>query len=377
MTIADHTHRTALFALFEYMKRTPTFLTMEQTVEASPWHREANVLVHTEMVVGEYVRMTDELNCDWSRDDFLGGVACVFHDTGKPASKIEKYREDRGNYFAFHGHETVSSRLFETFAGDNPSLFTSDEIYKICWMIEHHMPWSVENTEKRRQLALTAKQVGVDIYVRALMADQLGRIADDKEAKDKRANEWVAEFIELTNTVQPNETAPDAPILFVTIAASGSGKTTMIESIRMTYPDVNVFALDELRHQFYDDTRTKEGYRNAFEQAVNDKTFESRADSIFTSMVRELKPLVVDNTNTGAKRRGKYITQARRLGYRIVAITMPVSLQTILDRQHIRPDKTVPDDAVERQYNSIQQPMFGEFDEIVVSDHNLELALEK
>lgn len=359
----------------EVFKRIQLWNDMVNTVEASPWHREDNVGVHTHMVVTEYIRMCTEAN-DFGRSSVLGLFSCMFHDTGKPAAKIEKYREDRGSYFAFHGHEVISSRLFETFACEHPTMFEPMEIFKICWMIEHHMPWSIEESEKRRRLALTAQFIGVDVYTRALLADQYGRIADDKEAKDARANVWIEEFYKLTEMVEPIiDQGDNAPILFVPIAAAGSGKTTLIDTIKQSfYDDMNVFSLDELRHIFYNNERTHEGYRDAYDQCINDKTFESRADSVFTGMVRERKHLVVDNTNLGAKRRGKYITQARRLGYKVVGVTMPVSLQTILDRQHIRLDKNVPDEAVIRQYNTLQQPSFGEFDDIVVASHNLDLV---
>lgn len=356
-------------------KQTPLWNDMVNTVEASPWHREDNVGVHTHMVVTEYIRMCKEAN-DFGRPAVLGLFSCMFHDTGKPASKVEKYREDRGHYFAFHGHETVSSRIFETFACEHPGMFASEEIYAICWMIEYHMPWEMAANEKRRQLALTAKHIGVDVFTRALMADQYGRIADDQDAKNARAETWVAEFKELCNTVEMDAVADDAPKMFVMIGTSGSGKSTLINWIKQSYPDIGVFSLDELRHQFYNDSRDHAGYRDAFEQSVNDKTFNGRADSAFSTIVRERKHIVIDNVNAGAKRRGNYVTQGRRNGYNVVAVTMPVSLQMVLDRQSTRTDKSVPDEAVRRQYASIQQPSIGEFDAIVVSSHNLTGALD-
>lgn len=364
--------REDFLTFFESLHVTPLFQAMEQTVEGSPWHREANALVHTQLVVGEYVRMTDETGHPWTRDDYLGAVSCAFHDVGKPGAKVEKYREDRGTYFAFHGHETVSSRLFETYACENPGMFSAEEIYKICWMIEYHMPWEMAAKDKRRNLALTAKYIDVDVYTRALLSDQLGRLADDQEAKLVRANAWLKEFKELCDTVDVDaDTDADTPIMFVMIGTSGSGKSTLINWIKQTHPAANVFSLDDLRHQFYNDDRSPAGYRDAFEQAINDKTFNGRADSAFSTVVRERKTMIIDNVNAGAKRRGNYITQGRRNGYKVVAVTMPVSLQMVLDRQNTRTDKSVPDEAVRRQYASIQQPSIGEFDAVIVSSHNL------
>lgn len=373
-----NTHRDRLLALFDLMKRAaPEFKDMEATVEASPWHREANVLVHTEMVVNEYVRLTDADVAYWSRDDFLGGVACIFHDIGKPAAKVEKYREDRGHYFAFHGHESISSRTFESYACDQlAGEFTASEIFRVCWMIEHHMPWDVTDKTKRSNLALTAKYlIDLDVYTRALLADQRGRIADDAEAKNKRADEWIGEFRRLADSLSDVEIpGDDDHIMYVLIGASGSGKSTIVRLTQELMPTINVFSLDELRHRFYNDTRSHEGYRSAFEQSINDPTFNSRADSEFTRLIREKKHLVVDNTNVSVKRRGAYITQARRNGYKVVAITMPISVEEVVRRQSIRDDKSVPEDAVRRQYASIQQPSLGEFDLITPSSHNLDTA---
>jgi predicted kinase/CRISPR/Cas system-associated endonuclease Cas3-HD len=369
----DDIRRAEFLEMYDQLRVTPMFQTMEDTVEASPWHREANVKVHTDMVVSEYVIRTDAVTLQWSRDDFLGAVSCAFHDTGKPASKIAKFKEDRGNYFAFHGHETVSSRMFETWAmEDGKGMFAVDEIFKICWMIEHHMPWSIEDKEKRRWLALTAWSINADVYTRALLADQYGRIADDKEAKDKRSEEWVAEFLKLVEEVEANDVDDDAPVMFVLIGTSGSGKSTMTKQgmERSDFP-VAIFSLDALRHEWYDTREGHEGYRAAYDKSVEDKDFESKADRAFSQLLQLRTTLIVDNVNAGVKRRGKYIRQARQKGYRIVAVTMPVSINVVLERQHSRVDKNVPDHAVRQQYASIQQPSLGEFDDIIMSPHNM------
>jgi hypothetical protein len=52
---------------------------------------------------------------------------------------------------------------------------------------------------------------------------------------------------------------------------------------------------------------------------------------------------------------------------------MPTTPQVLLARQRTRGDKRVPDSAVLQHYSSVQMPMYGEFDEIVVLTHNLGL----
>ena len=117
---------------------------MEQTVEGSPWHRERNVGVHTDMVVSQYLTRSDIF-------DKIGALACAFHDVGKPNSMTQKFREDRGTYNAFNGHEQVSARLWEQYAVANWKTLVetfglvSHDIYKIAVLIEHHVPWGMRD----------------------------------------------------------------------------------------------------------------------------------------------------------------------------------------------------------------------------------------
>jgi predicted kinase len=374
-------YRATFLAQFEGMKTLSLFQRMEGTVEDSPWHREANVLVHTDMVVDQYVRMVDaecysahtDSIIPWSKEDYLGAIAAAFHDTGKPASEIKKWSEARGDYRAYHGHELLSARIFETYAAERFPMLSGDDIAMVSFIIEHHMPWNVEDKEKRRQLALTANRYGgAEIFARHLLADQCGRFSDDQEAKVKRADEWVEEFMKLADEVKTprwNEVVlpDDAPIMYIPIAPSGAGKSTHLASLRGKHPDMNVFSLDALRHEWYD----ANDYTKAYEGSVNDKSFEARANARFHAQVKERRPMYIDNTNLSARRRKMYIEAARKNGYRTVAVLMPISLDLLLKRRTSRPDKTVPESAVRQQYNSLQAPLYGEFHTIVVSEHNM------
>lgn len=371
MTIeAPIDYRATFFDQFDALKEFPQFQKMARTVEDSPWHREKNVLVHTGMVVDEYVQMTDfgphtngMEQYQWTKEDYLGAMAAVFHDVGKPPARIEKFSEARGKYFAYHGHELLSARAFEDYAAQRFPMFSALDIVKICWIIEHHMPWSLEDTEKRRRMALTAKWVGSDIFCRHLLADQFGRTSDDQEATVERATSWVKEFKELVELTEDQPRIYDK-CMYMPIAPSGAGKSTFLKTLST---DVRVYSLDRLRHEFYHPS----DYTKAYQMSVDDKSFEARSKARFHAELKGDSDLYIDNVNLSAKRRKFYIDAARKAGYSPVAVLMPVSLDTIIRRQKTRPDKTVPDSAVRQQYNSLQLPMFGEFDQIIVSDHNL------
>ena len=159
----------------------------------------------------------------------------------------------------------------------------------------------------------------------------------------------------------------DTPILWMPIGPSGCGKSTFKKLLLSTNPDVNTFSLDDLRHEFYDAT----DYAKAFQMSTEDKSFDSRANARFHAIVKQKKDLYVDNTNCSAKRRRWYLDIARKHGYNLTAVLFPIELEEVIRRQTTRTDKTVPAQAVQRQYMSLQLPGYGEFDTILIRSDNL------
>lgn len=342
---------------------------MESVVENSPYHRERNVAVHTDMVVSQYLSITPS---HWTPFHLVGALACSFHDVGKLSSKEEKFSEARGTYFSFKGHEQKSARLWEDFAVSNWPLFsqylTFEDVYKIGWVIEHHLPWEIVKADKRNMLAQTTNHmfsVREDVFENVLMADQCGRIADDAEAKYLRAEQWIQDFGALRLSVgdclpfQQNDMIP-APKLIMPIGCSGAGKSTYKKN---NYPDVQSFSLDDCRLRWY-----SEDYSEAYRMSVEDSTFSNKANQEFFALLKKGKDLYVDNTNLSRKRRQMYITEARKRGYNIVGILFLSSLNTVISRQKSRTDKSVPESAVIQHYNALQYPSYGEMDTIIVVD---------
>ena len=353
----------------------PLFLSMAATTENSPWHRESNVLVHTVMVVEEYVRLvTSEKTPDeWNIYDYFGGLCCLFHDVGKPAAKAPKYSESRGDYFAFHGHEILSAREFENFAILNKPLLGLDEqdIFIVSWMIEHHMPWAITDKHKLAELKATCNHYHptnlLPIFTRALLADQYGRIADDQPAKNVAAEEWVRVLHETEYTVTPNLAYilnDTSKLMFVPIGASGSGKSTFFNEYIKPMPGrtFQKFSLDDLRHEFYNQT----DYADAYAQSAEDNTFAAKANERFMSFVKQGVDLYIDNTNLSKKRRAFYVSEAKKRGYIVTAVYFINPIDTLISRQTTRTDKNVPVDSVRRQYMSVQTPSIGEFASIIV-----------
>lgn len=363
--------RDDFFAWFDVFKTDPLFDAMEKTVEDSPWHREANTGVHTCMVVSQYVASSPLESKDWSKNDLLGALACVFHDVGKPDSEEVAYSEERGTYRRYYGHEQLSARYFVDYAMRHREDFvqffnlSANDIYVVAWMIENHLPWQFGDKKLGILYATAYKFDVVEVFERVVMSDQNGRISDDCKKKDDELVDWLIKF-EGSTMPSINDNDFCKTVIFL-VGASGSGKSTFIKQLIVegNLGDDCVFSLDELRHRWYD----LENYRNAWFLAGQDKQFKSKSNAEFIRLLREHDSagdtVLVDNTNTVRKGRSFYIAEAKRRHFRTVAYVFHTTLETVLDRQRTRGDKNVPKDAVEDQYWRVQMPAIGEFDDVI------------
>ena len=183
-------------------KETQLWMDMRLTVENSPWHREANVAVHTEMLDRWYLENLASNRNDKQR--MLTRVACLYHDVGKPPSEIQKYSEERGHYRAYHGHEQISARIWVDYATQNMSMvetllgFTLQDISNVAMMIEYHVPFDLKNKDKRkalkRAIMLRMGESGHQAWLDMLLSDQHGRISDGQAEKLAKVDEWMKEW---------------------------------------------------------------------------------------------------------------------------------------------------------------------------------------
>lgn len=159
------------------------------------------------------------------------------------------------------------------------------------------------------------------------------------------------------------------PTIYLAIGASGSGKSTYLNKLRVDNPEKTIllYSWDDLRHRWYDSV----DYGNAYRLSSLDNQFKTKAREQFEVMLETRQDIYVDNTNLTVERRSYYIKEAKLHGYRTVGIEMPVNIETILARQHTRDDKTIKADVVIEQFNKLQRPAPNEFDEVIISNHNI------
>lgn len=390
-------------AFREAFRETTLYKDMVATVEGSHWHREANVGVHTDMVVDHFLEnyaqpyIDDTLGYDTlklkrtHKEIVTGFLVGLFHDTGKPAARHEKTDSEGNTRFRFTGHEIISARLWEDYVVDNWDFMRMNfgldhfDIYRITWMIENHLPYGLKNPRKVSAFAKTLyhmfEDMGTeDLFYDCIVSDGMGRISDNHAEKSADMQEWVSEYKrhvskvhqEMEDTPQPD---PDTQSkLYVMIGASGVGKSTFSKTL-----DGNVM------HYSWDDLRVKRAmidgidlpsdnaYHVAWEYCNEPGVkFGEYQQGVFMELLATHQSIVIDNTNTSRKRRRFYIDEARKKGYHIIGVVFPVSKRVLTERQATRADKFVPLDASMRHFEMTSMPnLGGEVDEVIVVGHNL------
>lgn len=363
--------------------------TMVATVEASPWHREANVGVHTQMAMDYYERHF----APWrtAQQNKLAMIELCFHDTGKPtAEEVVEKKDGSGVYRRYAGHEQDSAVTFTGQWLKDPALralLTVDEARQIRWMIESHLPFGLKDKVKRSALRTALSQVMREheqTFYDCLRSDAAGRISDGHEQKLQDVEDWIAEFDKVDFTPFA-KVDPFGGTTYILVGPSGSGKTTWVEenkraSTRMVSMDTYRLAFYHMMEPCSDEelgrTITAEEmkltYREAFAYCCdNEAAFKKYHDEKLADAYHYAKiakaDVFVDNTNGSKKARAKYVQAARNIGHRVVAVEFWNTFETLLARQKTRGDKEVPYSSLKQQYFAQTCAWLGsEVDEVVV-----------
>ena len=368
------------FAQFKArIEQTPNWKTMENTVENSPWHREANVAVHTSMTIEKYIEMFSHTRTERQRTLTL--MALLFHDFGKPEAEetLEKKEEPGVFYRRYAGHEPISGNVFLSFMCDNDELremffaqgFSWKDVRIIKVMIEHHLPYGLKNEQKRQKLAhMIDATLGIDevCFYDMLRSDCHGRISDDHETKKQNVEDWIEGF----QLVSFNERKipANAPELILMVGISGAGKSTFIKAMDDLF---KVFSEDELRLQYahanmpYEDYTALEVLTDAQKYDAcwkychmhPDSKFDQYSARQFADLLETKATIVLDRMNQGRKARGKFIEAAKAKGYRIRSIEFFISESKAMARQKTRGDKSLSDYRVHQIAMQLETPWLG------------------
>jgi len=333
---------------------------MVDTVEDSPWHREDNVWVHTEMVVNHYVNMSPNT---WDKLDLIGALMCAFHDTGKPMAEEVVTRSDGTEYRRYGNHDTMSGNIFIDYYLKNRDMevfkvLNETDVYNIWVMIAYHMPYKMKN-ERLEALKVHMERFELtEVFTRGVFADAKGRFADDQAKTESQSKAWCDRFKALEVKESDRDTSKNVILLE---GCSGIGKTTLSNGIIRFYGEDNVayHSMDQLRLDVY-----SSDYSEAFRLSTEDSDFGNKVNQDFAKKLKSHSYVLVDNTNLTWKRRNQYLNNSKnavRIAYVLVA-----DFKTVLDRQAGREDKFIPYHAVERMYYSHRPAIYGEVDQVIL-----------
>jgi predicted kinase len=363
---------------FEQFKKSAAWKSMQETIEDSPWHREDNVAVHTQMCLNKYDTIKFPRT---DRDCLVAKIAILFHDVGKPeAEQIKDKKDGSGKYRQYAGHEQNSALAFmETYVSCKglQSLLTPEQARAVRWIIEHHLPYSLKDEKKRQSLAvgtyycLENAGVSYETFFDVLRSDSAGRISDDHETKLKAVNDWILDFKSINThalqqpLLQPLSAA--SPRVFILVGPSGSGKSTWVkkhQSLKQSMFPL-VISPDSMKLKYFNASGNDQilnshaEYEAALEFCEKtdmeqfNKFFRAECLRIFKEAKETGVDVFVDLVNANRKTRVNWVKLGEQFNFRIVAVEFWNRLGTLLDRQNTRPDKKVPDDIVKKQFNVI------------------------
>jgi len=356
-------------------KATPFWAEMVRTVENSPWHREDNVGVHTEMCLEQYLTRFAPHRSE--RQNTIALIAILYHDVGKPdAEETLEKKDGSGTYRRYAGHEQLSAVAFtDRWLQDHTlrEVLSVEDARAVRFIIEHHLPYGLKDGAKRSALRTAmehALREDVETFYDVLRSDAAGRTSDDHETKLQNVEDWIREFRTVPLVMNRIDTSMGK--CYVMVGPSGSGKTTWMR--KYLKASDKVVSLDAYRLDFYDRITDdpKAAYRAAWQHCVdNEKDFNAFVDAQVKSTFRDLRitkgSVFIDNVNSSRKTRARYIQEARNLGMKVVAVEFWNTLFTLILRQVERPDKQVPLSSVEKQLHAQTCTLKGsEVDEVIV-----------
>lgn len=379
------TDQPAFAKIFAVAESTDIAETMRNTVENSPWHREENTWVHTLMCLDYYI---ENLSKNRSAKQNLITLTCLlFHDFGKPEAEETLQKADgSGTYRRYAGHEKISANEFISAVKDYPELLSAmfdagltwEDIRSIKWMIENHLPYSLEKEEKRKTLRATLKatlQEDEQCFYDQLVSDANGRISDDHEAKLQKVHEWIEKF-DAIPVVPRVKTATARPTLYVLHGVSGAGKSTWRKNFneqRTEDAQALIACEDDWRIEYAKANMNPQQLNDmlmaddapAYDMAWNfchmnkDSKYDAFARKKYQDLLTWKRDIILDRTNQSRKNRKSWVDAARQARFNIVSVEFYMSVKESNERQQTRGDKFLPGYFVRKIVMNMETPWLG------------------
>lgn len=344
---------------------------MKCTPQSDRWHKEGDVLAHTEMVVDALYSLPEfsELPDDHK---IILSCAAWLHDIGK----IKQTRIVEGEIKAPH-HATVGSRMarealwLKGLCGEREKMLLREAI---ALLIRYHSfpPHAIEMAEARIKLhsitlnGLIASDFSMKLLCMLSHADMLGHICEDKEE--------MLDNISLCEELAKEEHCFDKPFQFpssyvrrkflgrkdickdqllyddtwgtvyLMSGLPGTGKDTWI---RRNLPDMPMISLDEIRREHKISPTKNQGFVANFakEQAKE--------------YLRKHQSFVWNATNITQTMRQQLVALFESYKANVHIVYLETDWQTLLERNASRED-SVPQSAIDTMLGKLELPEIHE-----------------
>ena len=148
--------------------------------------------------------------------------------------------------------------------------------------------------------------------------------------------------------------------LIIIVGISGAGKSTYIEKLKQTLPNVNVHSSDKLRGILFGDENCQRDPGMVF--GILKRNVEKD--------VASGRDVIIDATNLNPRDRRDWITIADKYGAEKIAYVIERDKSTIMKHQEKRKSeggRFVPEDAIDRMFSKYIRPDKSEgWDKIVL-----------
>lgn len=353
-----------------FSKEFPGLLEQLKTADHN-YSNEIKNLYHEEGPVWDHINLVFDVYEKSGKDDWLGWLAILGHDLGKP---ISREVDEENKKVTFLNHEylgiPLAYKVYKKFSKDIMKL-SDEDIINLLIMIKNHLRvFKIEKESKIIDIhnAFTGNKYR-EVFIDLANSDNKGRVSKYtlKEFKHEgKLRELMKDETSRENYVIKGPTAN------VLIGISGSGKSTYIKG------ENNIYSFDNTRVEIY-----KEKFKNCTineKQLYNDAwdfchiTSKPEID-VYTITIKkaieklkEGEPIQFDNTNLGKKDRAKFLGHLPKDIYKKAIVFVPDFEREKL-KNMLRKDKTVPYNVLRSQYYKFQFPDYSEFDEIIIIDN--------
>jgi predicted kinase len=151
-------------------------------------------------------------------------------------------------------------------------------------------------------------------------------------------------------------------IAYFLLGVSGSGKSTIVKHLKKQLDpkltvatfshDNNFMDFKAYMHcgQWWSDLDSDaDMYKQARDFAIDHKDFSKFENEAWAEALTA-DVLFIDTMHVSRKKRAKYLNDARAKKFTVYGIQMMTTLKTLLDRQHTRRDKVVPESVIRDAY---------------------------